>query len=870
MQLPPPPPETQDNNQVENKKDLQKVQLGKVTATAEREFEAYQSGNQIGREMLDSNPSGNGDITSILKILPNVQFDNAQYKSTTPGEIDPANISISGGLFYQNNFQLDGFNMNNDLDPLRTNNNGDGPPTVQGGRSQGLAVDTSLLESVTVLDSNVSAAYGRFTGGVVEANVRKPRQDEGGIKGWHSNFSYQHTSSGLTQYYIHEDSLSSFATSSDENYQPNFNKHIIRASVEGWASKNLGLIASYSTTRSYIPLNAYNSTIVGGTSNGDKREQTRTIDNYYAKLHYNPLENLTIEANLAYMPQDNTYFNALAKDSFRHIKSGGIQSGIKALWQTPVGLWSNSLSYSFLEQSKRSEADYWLQWYRSDDKNWAWNANNILYEGGTGNIDKTQHTVEFKTDMTFTSLVTAMLSQTFRIGFESSYQYAKRDRLQHYYRGNWANANLNGASWCNPNIPDELGLFSCSLGQTTNGFNGQYVSQLINLKAGKVSLDTFTYGIYAEDDANIDLGKGGSINTRFGLRLDGDNYMSKHTLAPRFSLNYVTPAPKQYKSQLTFGINRYYARNLLSYRLYDLEKNFQARWVRDAATGKWTDQLAGTGQFARPNYVSFGSLNVPYSDELMGGVLQNLDFVSINLKYIYRAGKDELMQKFINGVNGTREWSNDGRSQSHIVSLIISNAEPINTFGVLHHYLFAFDYTKVYRSYNLDFSTTELGYDEQTMIDYNGSIIAYENRPTQNWARPFTLRFSTTHNFNIGRTKWLLNNFFRYRAGYEAMVLVGSAGSNNPNGGTYAYDTYRKWDFLGAFNWDMRLGFEVDIWRGQTLYFNADIYNVLNAKNMTTLGTSDGSIASGIALASTAIPVYELGRQFWFQVGYKF
>ncbi|MGX2973337.1 hypothetical protein, partial [Helicobacter sp. T3_23-1059] len=65
--------------------NLEAKDLGKVTATAEREFEAYQSGNQIGREMLDSNPSGNGDITSILKILPNVQFDNAQNRSTTPG-----------------------------------------------------------------------------------------------------------------------------------------------------------------------------------------------------------------------------------------------------------------------------------------------------------------------------------------------------------------------------------------------------------------------------------------------------------------------------------------------------------------------------------------------------------------------------------------------------------------------------------------------------------------------------------------------------------------------------------------------------------------------------------------------------------------
>ena len=76
--------------------------------------------------------------------------------------------------------------------------------------------------------------------------------------------------------------------------------------------------------------------------------------------------------------------------------------------------------------------------------------------------------------------------------------------------------------------------------------------------------------------------------------------------------------------------------------------------------------------------------------------------------------------------------------------------------------------------------------------------------------------------------------------------------------------------FPGAFTWDMRIGFEVDMWHKNTLYGNLDIYNVLNTQNLTALQGSGitGGAVTGIA-SSTAIAVYELGRQFWLQVGYK-
>lgn len=42
--------------------------------------------------------------------------NNALRTSNMSGEINPANMSISGGLPIQNSFRLDGFEMNNDID----------------------------------------------------------------------------------------------------------------------------------------------------------------------------------------------------------------------------------------------------------------------------------------------------------------------------------------------------------------------------------------------------------------------------------------------------------------------------------------------------------------------------------------------------------------------------------------------------------------------------------------------------------------------------------------------------------------------------------------------------------------------------------
>ena len=84
------------------------TELESITVTGQRNnqpIDRYH--NKISRNQIEHSATGNGDIGTALRSLPNVQFDNTQRTSKNPGEIDPAKISISGGQHYQNSFIVD-------------------------------------------------------------------------------------------------------------------------------------------------------------------------------------------------------------------------------------------------------------------------------------------------------------------------------------------------------------------------------------------------------------------------------------------------------------------------------------------------------------------------------------------------------------------------------------------------------------------------------------------------------------------------------------------------------------------------------------------------------------------------------------------
>ncbi|TLD94982.1 Plug domain-containing protein [Helicobacter saguini] len=282
------------NTQIDSNNTNKTYKLNAITAFSDNDLNKFQSSPAvINRQIIESNPSGNGDIGSLLRILPNVQFDNSQLSSNTPGEISPANISISGGLHYQNLFMLDGMNINNDLG-AGYNNLAGGNRLNTGTASQGLAIDTSLLDSITLQDSNISASFGGFNGGVIEATTRRPTKKFG------AKISYQITQGNatpkaisMTNYYLLDSNLQDFLISTSSSNQPQFIKHLVKSSIESKINDNFGILAAFNTTQSFIPLRrgARNSNNLFQTpadpqDYADMQTQKRQIYNAFFKAYY--------------------------------------------------------------------------------------------------------------------------------------------------------------------------------------------------------------------------------------------------------------------------------------------------------------------------------------------------------------------------------------------------------------------------------------------------------------------------------------------------------------------------------------------------------------------------------------------------------
>lgn len=179
----------------------------------------------ITADQIQRMPIRNGSITELLKNNPNVQFANSSDNGNTPGELQPENVSFHGEKFYQNNFMIDGLSNNNTINPganggeLIASPDGYSPTDLPAGGAQSFWINSELIESAEVFDSNISAKYGNFTGGVVDAKLKKPNLTKAG-----GRVSYRTTNDHLTQYHVNESIQTDFDRAVNLYYQPEFNK----------------------------------------------------------------------------------------------------------------------------------------------------------------------------------------------------------------------------------------------------------------------------------------------------------------------------------------------------------------------------------------------------------------------------------------------------------------------------------------------------------------------------------------------------------------------------------------------------------------------------------------------------------------------
>ncbi|MGL5948067.1 MAG: TonB-dependent receptor plug domain-containing protein, partial [Aeromonas sp.] len=138
-------------------------------------FDLLDTGRSVlAADTLAENHQGGSDTTALIQSLPFVQMDTERQAGTAEAaqSLRPSDFSISGGNIYDNAILIDGVSASSIMDVSKASKNDFNE--VFGQTAQSLYVDPSLLGSMEVLDSNISARYGDFTGGVVEMKLREP------------------------------------------------------------------------------------------------------------------------------------------------------------------------------------------------------------------------------------------------------------------------------------------------------------------------------------------------------------------------------------------------------------------------------------------------------------------------------------------------------------------------------------------------------------------------------------------------------------------------------------------------------------------------------------------------------------------------
>lgn len=775
----------------------------------------------IDRRVMDALTGGNGDITSILRVMPNVQFDNNQLHTGRQGEISPADISINGAKFYQNLYQLDGMSFNNDIDPA----SGDKSSSITEvtSASQGMAIDSSLLCKITVRDANVPVEYGAFTGGVVSADTCAPTKTFAG------QASIGTTRSEWMEYKIAPEQQGTYDSTTSSNYARAFDKWTYKLSLQGKPTENLGLIGSFIRRTSTIPLNgdsAYKNG-VGGTP-----EETRRTDNFFVKAFWKATPDNNVDFSVQYAPTADDRFISAIKDSHYTYNAGGLglNGGIASRFDHFV--LSQRLTMTEMQSSRDGDSSLYKTWrYSADDKNWG--TSTLSNEGGYGDVEQKQTAQNYTAKIDWEPLALFGTEHRLQAGFELGHKesyYNRKTQYESYYTP----ASYSGNCLRSDGTVDPY----CSTADTSNGWAGQYLKSKVVYLAGKFTVKEDMQSVFLQDEI-----RKGNFMARLGLRFDSSSLAKDDTLAPRAAFFYDLFGDGG--TCFEAGANRYYGRNFMTYYMTANRLSLQSAVLTRNSLTDWGPLVMSTTS----SMYHFEDLKVPYDDEAMLAFKQHIGSTLLGIKYVDRRSRDQVV-RVLRGA-GDYWFENTGTSNAQTLSMTLETQRPFAAWGTRTSVMAGIEQIKSHTSHT-DYYTSDQDYNDNRGLDhivYEGKLISPLDKPADNYNRPWAgrLLFMT----EIPAANLSIGNFFRYRAGYQKVVQNGTK-----DVGGVTYTNYDRKSFDPALTWDMRINWDVPVATREKPFVMLSIENVLNATNAIE---NSGSYL-----------IYEKGRQFWLEVGLKF
>ncbi|MBF7684099.1 TonB-dependent receptor plug domain-containing protein [Acinetobacter sp. B5B] len=774
-------------------------------------------------------PTRNGSITELLKNNPNVQFSNQSDNSNTPGELQPENVSFHGEKFYQNSYLIDGLSNNNTINPGANNgelsNSPDGysPTDLPAGGTQSFWINAELIASAEVFDSNISAKYGGFTGGVVDAKLKDPDLNKPS-----GRISFRTTNHHLTEYHVDDRIHEAFEQATSLTYQPQFTKKFYTATINQPLSDQAGIIFSYNRQESDIPF--YHSVL------GKWEDQNRKSENFLLKGSYLLANGDTLRATAMYSPHESTYPKKDVEDGAFTNTGGGYRFNLEWNHLAQWGKVTSLIGYQFEENDIQHESDYYASWYNryqnTNSKSISWNstgsastATRLGYYGGSGHFATEKSSLTAKQDYELKPIQWGQTQHQIDLGWNID-NYSAR-----YQRFGDVISSRGTSTWSTATV--------CQAGDVLCLEGEQYFKNRTLYPARVVKGNYTNIAAYLQDSMRWN-----NFEVTAGMRLSYDDYLSNLNISPRLSGSFDVFG--DHKTRLFAGANRYHAQSLLAYKLRQGISQYYVQ-SRTNASSAWT-----TGTLTKASYdYDISTLKTPYSDELNLGISQRIADTVWTLKYVNRQGRDQFGRNNATAADGQKYYylSNEGKTKGNTVSL---NIEPISPY--------AFKYIDLTWSFNASYSNNKSS--SQTYYDVSNTdenMVVFDNKLMQRGDMD-ALDYSTPWKayFNVDMTvpRWNFNWTQRlgYTSGYKSyststLICDGTGLCGNYVGNATLYTPVKYKNYV---SYDWRFSYTKPMFKTQSLELTVDVMNVFNTAIESSKSTT----------LSSAI-TYKTGRQIW-------
>ncbi|MDR2341695.1 MAG: TonB-dependent receptor plug domain-containing protein [Campylobacteraceae bacterium] len=760
-------------------------------------------------------PTPTNSITDALRTSSNIQFSQDSRSSATGGEIAPPRVSIRGSQHYENNFMINGISNNNNLNPSGFRAPGGNTVQAPSGEAQSIFLDTSLVESITTHTEAVSAEYGSFTGGVVDAKLKDAHTDK-----WHVIAKYRYSTDDWAKYHL-TDAQKNITYSTTESYQPEFTKYEYTIALDGPINDYLGLMVSYANQHSKIPLwSAYDINSSATATYKERRIQYRNNDNYLIKLNTNNIDDFEASLTAIYAPYTYSTFMNTIRYSDVDMMGGGINIAYDMKNALKFGTFKNTLAFKRDETSTKSDRNYLYNWI--PDLNYAnWSYSNNAAEGYFGGKKFTKESLIYKSILDFDEIEIGSLEHSIKTGLEVELGKARYQQGNGYmFKGPQADANATGEK--------ENAII-----------DGQWIINKFIYEAADNKKSYTTTALFLEDSIKVNR-----YTIRPGVRISIDTVTDNTDIAPRLFAN--ADIFDDETLNIYGGYNRYYGGLILYNAIYDFNYKRYTRtgynipWVYDNSTVKYNYSLDG--------------LKTPYSDEFSIGSSLNYEDTLFKLDFVKREYKDQIKQR-TKTIDNKSVYvnTNDGKSDYWGVTLTafkeykLGNTKHFSGLSVTNSKTSTNSFNRVN-----DFESTDAY--SLTHVTYNGELAKYEDISMPNYNSPWVITY--THITE-------LSDFLRLRldARYEKGVdglryITSSGGKLDPDGlKTRVYETKHYND---TFTIDLSVDYDLKF-KGNKLTFGLEVLNLLNRKN-------DASYVA----SSSNIDGYAMGRQFYANVKYEY